>query len=105
VSNFEVVFSPEAEEQLTALYEYIAEAASPDIAYDFTEAIVAHCEKIGGNAEIGIRRDDIRPNLRITHFRGRTIIAFSIMEEHVTIIGVFYGGRNYEATLHSNLYE
>ena len=37
---FRVVFSPEAEEQLAALYRYIAAAASPDIAALYTEAIV-----------------------------------------------------------------
>jgi hypothetical protein len=34
--NYLVVFSPEAEEQLVALYGYIAAAASPDIAALFT---------------------------------------------------------------------
>lgn len=34
--NYRVVFSPEAEEQLAALYGYIATAASPDIAAWYT---------------------------------------------------------------------
>ena len=36
--NYRVVFSPEAEEQLLALYGHIAAAASPDIAGRYTEA-------------------------------------------------------------------
>lgn len=40
--NYRVVFSPEAEEQLAALYCYIASAASPDIAARHTEAIVTY---------------------------------------------------------------
>ena len=43
---YRVVFSPEAEEQLAALYCYIAAAASPDIAARYTEAIVTYCETI-----------------------------------------------------------
>ena len=39
-----VVFSPEAEEQLAALYGYIADAASPDIAARYTEAVISYCE-------------------------------------------------------------
>lgn len=39
-----VVFTPEAEEQLAALYRYIATAASPVIAERYTSAIVTHCE-------------------------------------------------------------
>ncbi len=41
--NYRVAFSPEAEEQLVALYGYIAEAASPNIAAQYTEAIVSYC--------------------------------------------------------------
>ncbi len=88
-----------------AIYDYIADAASPDVAEKFTEAIIRHCEKLQNFAEIGVRRDDIRPNLRTTHFRGRTIIAFTVTDIHVAIIGIFYGGQNYEATLHLNLDE
>lgn len=42
--NHQVVFSPEALEQLAELYRYIAEAASPDVAAHYTEAIVSYCE-------------------------------------------------------------
>ena len=42
--SYRIVFSPEAEEQLAALYGYIADAASPDIAERYTEAIVSYCE-------------------------------------------------------------
>ena len=41
-----VVFSPEAQEQLAALYRYIAQAASPDVAARYTDAIVTYCESL-----------------------------------------------------------
>jgi plasmid stabilization system protein ParE len=44
--NYRVVFTPEAEEQLVALYGHIAVAASPDIAARYTEAIVGYCESL-----------------------------------------------------------
>jgi plasmid stabilization system protein ParE len=44
--SYAVVFSPEAEEQLVALYRYIAAAASPDVASRYTEAIVAYGESL-----------------------------------------------------------
>ncbi len=47
----------------------------------------------------GMMRDDIRPGLRITHYRGRAIIAFSVLDDTVSIIGIFYGGQDYEAAL------
>jgi toxin ParE1/3/4 len=42
---YSVVFTPEAREQLRALYRYIAKEASPAIAQRFTDAIVDHCER------------------------------------------------------------
>lgn len=97
--NYRVVFSPEAEEQLAALYAYIATAASPDIAARYTEAIVAYCEGLVTFPHRGTRRDDVRPGLRITHYRKRTVIAFALDAEQVSIIGVFYGGQDYESIL------
>jgi plasmid stabilization system protein ParE len=40
-----------------------------------------------------------RPGLRITNYRKRAVIAFSVDAEQVSIIGVFYGGQDYEAIL------
>jgi toxin ParE1/3/4 len=93
------VFSPEAEEQLAALYSYIAAAASPEIAVRYTEAIVTYCEGLRAFPHRGTRRDDVRPGLRITNYRKRAVIAFSVDAEQVSIIGVFYGGQDYEAIL------
>ncbi|QNH77875.1 type II toxin-antitoxin system RelE/ParE family toxin [Pseudomonas protegens] len=41
-----VEFAPEALEQLTTLYRYIATAASPGIAQRYTDAIVSHCQAL-----------------------------------------------------------
>lgn len=100
--KYRVVFSPEAMEQLAALYSYIAQAASPDIAAQYTEAIVSYCESLCTFPLRGNPRDDVRPNLRVTHYKKRTIIAFDVDSDVVSIIGVFYGGQDYEASLGDN---
>ena len=41
----------------------------------------------------------MRPGLRITHYKGRTVIAFDVDAEQVSIIGVFHGGQDYATTL------
>lgn len=97
--TYRVVFSPEAQEQLVALYRYVAEAASPAVAAQFTNAIVGHCESLCTVPHRGTMRDDIRPGLRITNYRRRTVIAFGIDADTVSIIGVFHGGQNHEAIL------
>jgi len=56
-----VVFTPEAEAQLTELYGYVALAASPDIAARYTDAIVTYCESLRTFPVRGTSRDDIRP--------------------------------------------
>jgi plasmid stabilization system protein ParE len=97
--NYQVVFSPEAEEQLAELYRYIAAAASPDIAARYTKAIVSYCESLNTFPQRGTRRDDVRPGLRITHYKKRAVIAFDVAGELVSVIGVFYGGQDYETLL------
>lgn len=97
--NCRVVFSPEAEEQLAALYHYIASVASPEIAARYTEAIVSYCESLRTFPHRGTMRDDVRPGLRITHYKKRTVIAFDVDAEQVSIIGLFYGGQDYETIL------
>jgi plasmid stabilization system protein ParE len=47
----------------------------------------------------GVARDDLLPGLRVTHFRKRAIIAYTLEMDVVSIVGVFYGGQDYEATL------
>nr|WP_238531482.1 type II toxin-antitoxin system RelE/ParE family toxin [Collimonas fungivorans] len=88
---------------MVALYRYIAAAASPEIAERYTGSIVAYCEGLQDAPHRGSRRDDIRPGLRITNYRKRAVIAFSVEAELVSIIGIFYGGRDYETVLQSDL--
>jgi len=97
--RYRVVFSPEALEQLAGLYRHIARAASPGIAARYTEAIVSYCESLCTFPDRGTKRDDVRPGLRITNYRRRAVIAFAVDVETVSIIGVFYGGQDYETIL------
>jgi plasmid stabilization system protein ParE len=101
--NYRVIFSPEALEQLAALFHYIAEAASPDIAARYTEAIVRYCEGLRTFPLRGAKRDDVRPGLRITHYKKRVVIAFDVDAGEVSIIGIFYGGQDYETILQDDL--
>jgi plasmid stabilization system protein ParE len=95
--SYSVVFTPEAEAQILELYGYIAAEASPEIAARFTDGIVAYCESFSTFPNRGNRREDIRPGLRVTSYRRRVAIAFHVDEDRVNIIGVFYGGQNYES--------
>ena len=94
-----VIFTPEAEQQLTDLYQYIANATSPNSAARYIDAIITYCEGLCSFPQRGTQRDDVRPGLRVTHYKKRTVIAFTADAGVISIIGVFYGGQNYDAIL------
>lgn len=95
----EIIFAPEAEAQLVALYRYIAREASPDIADRFVGPIIEQCEKLEEFPNRGTPRDDIRPGLRTLSFRRRVTIAYAVEEDRVTILGLFYGGQDWETIM------
>ena len=45
--------------------------------------------------ERGHLREDIRPDLRIVGFEKRVTIAFTIIDNRVVILRIFYGGRDW----------
>ena len=96
---YNLVFSPEAEEQLVAIYRYIATAASPKIAERYTNAIVTYCEGLTLFPQRSAKRDEIRLGLRITNFKKRVVIAYTIDDDTISIIGIFYGGQDYQGKL------
>jgi toxin ParE1/3/4 len=63
--------------------------------------VVESCEGLALFPLRGVPREDIRPGLRVTHHKGRTLIAYAVdMDARtVSIIGVFYGGQNLDAAL------
>ena len=96
---YTVVFTPEAEEQLVRLYSYIEENASAEIALRYTNAIVERCESLGTLPHRGTPRDDVRAGLRTTPYKRRTVIAYTVETNRVSIIGIFHGGEDYESAL------
>ena len=99
--GYTVVFAPEAIEQLANLYGYIAEHATPAIAEKYTSAIVSYCEGLSSFPHRGCRREDIQEGLRTTNYKGNAVIAFVVDDANmrVSIVGVFYGGQEYETVL------
>jgi len=99
--SWRVVFSPEALDRLDAIEQYIAEASSPVTAVRYVDAVVAYCDSLTLFPQRGTSRDDLLPGLRITNYHGSAVVAFVVNEaaEAVAIVGVFYGGQDYEGVL------
>ncbi|MEP6844064.1 MAG: type II toxin-antitoxin system RelE/ParE family toxin [Pseudolysinimonas sp.] len=99
MTDYRVVFRLEALKQLEELYDFIAEAGSPPNAATFTDSIVSYCESLTDFPYRGRSRDDLRPGLRTIGYKRRVVIAYAVLNETVTIIGIFYGGRDHEHLL------
>jgi plasmid stabilization system protein ParE len=102
--TYRVVFAPEAQAQLIDLFRYVADRASGETARRYVDAIVTTCENLRHFPLRGTRRDDIRRGLRTTPYKKRVVIAYHVDESarRVAILGVFYGGRDYESMLRLN---
>jgi toxin ParE1/3/4 len=74
---------------------------SPAVAERYTSAVIATCEALALFPLRGVSREDIRPGLRVTHHRGRTVIAYAVNQDPrmVFILGVLYGGQDLERAL------
>ena len=92
--DYQIVFHPKAESELEALYDDIAERASPAIAWNFVVGIREHCLGLSTFPQRGTERVEIMPGLRIVGYRRAVSIAFAVDGERVLILGVFYAGHN-----------
>ncbi|MAU98308.1 MAG: plasmid stabilization protein [Fulvimarina sp.] len=89
-----VIFSFEAMEHLDAIESYIAARSSVTTAAAFVDSIIETCEGLTQFPHRGRARDDLRPGLRLVGFRRRVTIAFSVDPQAITILGVYWGGRD-----------
>ncbi|ORE99020.1 type II toxin-antitoxin system RelE/ParE family toxin [Aurantimonas sp. 22II-16-19i] len=94
-----VIFSFEATEHLDAIEGYIAARSSVTTAAAFVDSIIEYCAGLTQFPDRGRARDDLRPGLRLVGFRRRVTIAFSVDPQAVTILGVYWGGRNVDSWL------
>ncbi|WP_322994390.1 type II toxin-antitoxin system RelE/ParE family toxin [Castellaniella sp.] len=81
--------------------DYITLAGSPAAAIRHADGIVSYCESLTTFPLRGTTRDDVMPGLRTTNYRHSTVIAFTVdvSAQTVSILGVFYGGQDFEAAL------
>ena len=63
--------------------------------------MIESCEGLAIFPLRGVSREDIRPGLRVTHHRGRTVIAYAVDHDSrlVSILGVLYGGQDFTRAL------
>lgn len=97
MKRFAIILSSRAILQLADLRNYISADSGAARASAFINSIVDYCEGFLTFPERGTRRDDILPGLRTIGFKRCVTIAFTIEARTVAILGVFYGGQDFEA--------
>jgi toxin ParE1/3/4 len=93
----DVEFTRHARADLRALYFYLADRASPTIAFHYVQRIERFCAGLAESPRRGTMRDDLRAGLRTLGFERRATIAFHITDQVVTIDRILYGGRDVTA--------
>ena len=93
----EIVFAPEARNDLEKLYLFIAERSDPERAMAYVDRIETYCRGFANFPERGVLREDLFPGLRVSGFERRVTIAFRIDTETVTFLRILYGGRDVDA--------
>lgn len=94
-----VVYASRSRDDLLNVYDWIARVAGERTAVMYVRRIEAYCAALDVGSERGRPRDDVQPGLRIVGFERRVTIAFAVDEDRVTILRIFYGGRNWEELL------
>lgn len=97
MKRFDLVFLPEAKDDLDSLYGWIADHSGERVAERFTGRLSSFCYTLTYAPERGQRRDDLVPGLRLVGYRHRATIAFSIQGDTVLIMRISYRGRNIDA--------
>jgi len=94
VTQYTVVFSPEARDDLLQLYRFIAEHSDEGRAIGYIERIEACCNSLSIFPHRGTPRDDLFLGLRVVGFERRVAIAFHVGPGMVTVDRILYGGRD-----------
>ncbi|HEV7325443.1 MAG TPA: type II toxin-antitoxin system RelE/ParE family toxin [Bosea sp. (in: a-proteobacteria)] len=97
--SIRVRFSEQAIVDLQSIFDHIAPRSSERIARDYVTRLYAYCLDFQLFPERGVRRDDLRPGLRLIGYRRQATIAFAVLGNDVTILRVFQRGRDIDALL------
>ena len=98
-NKYTVGYAITALEQLDEIETFIIGEGEANRAFSFTARIRAACESLNTFPSRYRKRDDIRDGLRVFGFENRVTITYEIDEQdfRVTILGIHYGGRNWES--------
>lgn len=95
MKRYAIVWRPSARDDLLALYDWIAERADAQTAFEYTSQIEAHAKNLTAYPERGTPRDDLVPGLRTTVYRRRTVVAYRVTDSMVEILRLMHAGQDW----------
>ncbi|NTE82433.1 type II toxin-antitoxin system RelE/ParE family toxin [Agrobacterium tumefaciens] len=95
MKRYTVILHEEAEAELLRLYGDLAsyERAGPEVAWRYVSGIRSFLNELSTFPKRGTVREGRIPGLRIIGYRRSVSIAFSVEDNYVMVLGVFYGGQ------------
>ena len=91
---FEIRFAPEAEEDLFAIYTFVADAAGFGIADAYDARLRAACLRLTDFPNRGTPHDELAPGLRSVAFERRASIYYRVTGPRVEILRILHAGRD-----------
>jgi toxin ParE1/3/4 len=95
-TEYELVWSPESEQDLLDIWAYSARRWSLEVADRRLEAINASCERLRQSPFSGRARDELRRGLRSVVIRPH-VVFYRVAERNVDIVRVLDGRRDLDA--------
>jgi toxin ParE1/3/4 len=90
----EVVWRPEARDDLYQIYDWIADRADTATAFNYTSRIESFVERLSYFPNRGTQRFHLADGLRTVTFEKRIIIAYRADDQQVTISRLFHTARD-----------
>lgn len=99
MKKYEVLFRPRARRDLISLYRYLAEQSGSKIAANYIGRIEKACISLTSLPSRGTAIPSRVSGLRTMGFERRVTVLFTVGEEKVEILRIFYGGQDLRAEL------
>ena len=90
----EIVFSARAEDDLNAIYDWIAGNADAETAHSYVSRLIAACERLVLFPARGTEREDLAEGVRTVPVARRAIVAYRLEANRERILRVLHRGRD-----------
>ena len=97
-----VVLRPQAEDDLAAIYDFIADDAGARIADGYLQRLAVAIGALGSFPERGSLRPEIGEAVRSLGFERRVTLLFRLRKNEVEVLRVLYGGRDVDQALNED---